>query len=232
MLWGRSCPALPKITCNKCGKQCVNKTQSVHIYGILDLQSLTFCQTSSMKLYYYGGRAVTVSGQVQPSENNIPAKLELYSDRRLIGVSQVLVTQDGKYSHTFIEEGMLWGENSEYEVNILYAESQLYTNFSFFPNPEMFPQYKDFKIDRGEYGEHYIKYKIYNASLDDISLDPNGKSFTVKINATDKGAVSLDIPRNFMGAKKYDNQDGSFTVLVNERQAPYMESIAHVLCMS
>jgi predicted secreted protein with PEFG-CTERM motif len=47
----------------------------------------------------------------------------------------------------------------------------------------------------------------------------------VQIESTDEGVISLDLPREFIGAEKQDGKDDTFIILIDGIEVAYQESI-------
>ena len=49
----------------------------------------------------------------------------------------------------------------------------------------------------------------------------------VQIDATDEGSITLDLPREFIGAEKQDGKDDTFIILIDGIEVPYQEPAVH-----
>ncbi len=47
----------------------------------------------------------------------------------------------------------------------------------------------------------------------------------VQIDATDEGSITLDLPREFIGAEKQDGKDDTFIILIDGIEIAYQESV-------
>ena len=56
---------------------------------------------------YDEGDTIVISGNVSIVVGNTPITLQLFSEGNLIDIAQIVVAQDGSYSHTVIAEGPL-----------------------------------------------------------------------------------------------------------------------------
>ena len=50
-------------------------------------------------------------------------------------------------------------------------------------------------------------------------------AIVVQIDATDEGTITLDLPREFIGAEKQDGKDDTFIILVDGIEVAYQESV-------
>ncbi|MDE1867432.1 MAG: PEFG-CTERM sorting domain-containing protein, partial [Thaumarchaeota archaeon] len=58
-----------------------------------------------------------------------------------------------------------------------------------------------------------VKYSITNGKVLDIKADTNSKSLIVTIQTTGDGALTIDMPRSLIDAKKTDGTDDQYFVL-------------------
>ena len=57
-----------------------------------------------------------------------------------------------------------------------------------------------------------------------MEVDSNNFGITIKIDAVDEGSITLDLPREFIDAKKQDGKDEVFIVLIDNIETTYEES--------
>jgi len=56
-------------------------------------------------------------------------------------------------------------------------------------------------------------------------VDPDIFAIIVQIESTDEGVISLDLPREFIGAEKQNGKDDTFIILIDGIEVAYQESI-------
>ena len=49
----------------------------------------------------------------------------------------------------------------------------------------------------------------------------------IQINSTDEGTITIDLPREFIGAEKQDGKDDIFIILIDEIEVAYQELAVH-----
>ena len=48
-----------------------------------------------------------------------------------------------------------------------------------------------------------------------------------KLRQQDEGTITLDLPREFIGAEKQDGKDDTFIILIDGIEVAYQESVVH-----
>jgi len=56
-------------------------------------------------------------------------------------------------------------------------------------------------------------------------VDSKNFAIVVQIDSTDEGVITLDLPREFIGAEKQSGKDDIFIVLIDEFEVAYEESV-------
>ena len=171
---------------------------------------------------------VVISGNVTTIIGNTPITLQLFIEGNLVDIAQITVAQDGSYSHTIIAEGPMWKKVGDYLVRVSYGEGNIAeTEFSFSPKLDSIETTTIFEVNAGNYGTFDVEYTIKGGTIKDIIIDPNIFAIIVQIESTDEGTVSLDLPREFIGAEKQDGKDDSFIILIDGIEVAYQESVVH-----
>ena len=95
-------------------------------------ESLISVQTDDSA--YNEGDTIVISGTVTTIVGSTPATLQFFSEGNLVDIAQIVIAQDGSYSHTVIAEGPLWKKQGDYTVRVSYGEGNTAeTEFSFSP---------------------------------------------------------------------------------------------------
>ena len=174
---------------------------------------------------YDEGDTIVISGQVATVVGDTPVTLQLFSEGNLVDIAQIKVAQDGTYSHTVIAEGPLWKKQGEYVVRVLYGEGNIAeSEFDFTPKSDSIETTTNFEVDAGSYGSFDVEYTIKGGTVEDMSVNSNMFTLLVQIDSTDEGTITLDLPREFIDAKKQDGKDEIFIILIDGIEAPYVES--------
>ncbi len=177
---------------------------------------------------YVQGDIVVISGNVTTIIGETPITLQLFVEGNLVAIAQITVAQDGSYSHTIIAEGPLWKKIGDYVVRVTYGEGNIAeTEFSFTPKSESIETTTIFEVSVEGYGTFDVEYTIKGGTIKDIIVDSDIFAIIVQIESPDEGTITLDLPREFIGAEKQDGKDDTFIILIDGIEVPYQESLVH-----
>ncbi len=177
---------------------------------------------------YDEGDIVTISGNVTTVIGETPITLQLFIEGSLVDIAQITVAQDGSYSHTIIAEGPLWKKIGNYLVRVSYGEGNIAeTEFSFSPKSESIETTTIFEVSAGSQGTFDVEYTIKGGTIKNMIVDANIFAIIIQIESTDEGTISLDLPREFIGAEKQDGKDDTFIILIDGIEVAYQESVVH-----
>ncbi|MEK6822127.1 MAG: PEFG-CTERM sorting domain-containing protein, partial [Thermoproteota archaeon] len=98
------------------------------------------------------------------------------------------------------------------------------TQFTFSPKTET-TETKTFEVDAGNHGTFDVEYSIEGGTVKDMLVDEEIFALIVIIESTDDGSISLEIPRYALDAKKQDETDDIFIIIIDGIEAPYQETI-------
>jgi len=177
---------------------------------------------------YDEGDIVTISGNVTTMIGETPITLQLFIEGSLVDIAQITVAQDGSYSHTIIAEGPLWKKIGNYLVRVSYGEGNIAeTEFSFSPKSESIETTTIFEVSAGSQGTFDVEYTIKGGTIKNMIVDADIFAIIIQIESTDEGTISLDLPREFIGAEKQDGKDDTFIILIDGIEVAYQESVVH-----
>ena len=188
-------------------------------------QALINVQTDDSN--YVEGNVVVVSGSVFPVLPNTPVVLQLFLGESLVDIAQITVAQDGNFSHTIVAGGQLW-KQGDYIVRVSYdAGGRIVaeTEFSFSPKSESTETTTIFEVNTVNHGTFDVKYTIKGGTMKDMITDSSIFGIIVQIESTDNGTISLDLPREFIGAERQDGEDGFFIILIDGEEVEYQEPV-------
>ncbi|MFQ5782057.1 MAG: PEFG-CTERM sorting domain-containing protein [Nitrosopumilus sp.] len=189
-------------------------------------ESLISVQTDDNN--YDEGDTVVISGQITTIVGDTPVTLQLFTEGNLVDIAQITVAQDGSYSHTLIAEGPLWNKQGDYLVRVSYGEGNIAeTEFSYTPKSESIETTNNFEVDAGSYGTFDVEYTIKGGTVENMVVDSDIFAVIVQIDAPDEGTITLDLPREYIGAEKQDGKDDTFIILIDGMEVPYQESVVH-----
>ena len=173
---------------------------------------------------YDEGDTIIISGKVTTVVGSTPVTLQIFLEGNMIEIAQVEVAQDGNYSHTVIAEGPLWKKQGDYLVKALYGDGNIAElEFSYTPKSKSNVTNNNFEVDAGSYGTFDVEHTIKGGTLESMVVDSNNFAITIKIKSTDEGTITLDLPREFIDAKKQDGKDEVFIILIDSIETTYEE---------
>ena len=203
------------------------------IFGFLILLTIFTLQAFAESLIsvetdansYKEGETIVISGKVSTIITGTPVTMQLFSQGNLVDIAQITVAEDGNYSHTVRAEGPLWSKAGEYTIRVSFGEGNIAeTQFTFSPKTET-SETKTFEVDAGNHGTFDVEYSIEGGTVKDMLVDEEIFALIVIIESTDDGSISLEIPRYALDAKKQDETDDIFIIIIDGIEAPYQETI-------
>jgi len=175
---------------------------------------------------YDEGDTIVISGNISTVVGGTPVTLQIFTEGNLVDIAQIVVAQDGTYSHTVLAEGPLWNKQGDYIVRVSYGEGNIAeSEFSYTPKSEKIETTTNFEVDAGSYGTFDVEYTIKGGTVKDMVVDSEIFALIVQIDATDEGTISLDLPREFIGAEKQNGKDDTFIILIDGIEVAYQESV-------
>ena len=175
--------------------------------------------------HYDEGDTVVVSGNVQTVIGETPVILQLFTEGNLVDIAQLTVAQDGSFSKTFLAEGALWKKSGDYTIVASYQEHQIETGFAYTSKAEAVVTTEPYEVDAGSHGTFDVEYTIKGGIVKNMVVDSEIFAVIVQIEALDEGTITLDLPREFIGAEKQDGKDDTFIILIDGIEVAYQESV-------
>ena len=201
-------------------------------YGIIALliisTSFAYAQESPITIQtddnnYDEGDTIVVSGKVNTVIDGVDVVLQLFREGNMLEIAQITVAQDGTFSHTILAEGPLWTNEGTVLVRASYevaggtiAESE----FTFTPKSQATETTTIFEVDAGSHGTFDVEYSIKGGEVEDIIVESENFALAISINSTDEGSITLELPREFIGAEKQDGKDEKFIILISNPDNP------------
>ena len=168
---------------------------------------------------------IIVSGQIKTMIGNTPVTLQLFKDGNMVEIAQIIVSEDGNYSHTILAEGSMWQNQGEYVVKVTYGEGNIAeTTFFYMPDSEVLTTTDTFEVDAGNSGTFDLDYTIRGGTISTIFIDENIFGLVVQINAPDNGKIVLDLPRKYIDAEKQNGKDEVFIILIEKQNGYVVET--------
>lgn len=175
--------------------------------------------------HYDEGDTIVISGVVTTIISNTPVTLQVYFEDNIQDIAQITVAQDGSYSHTILAEGARWNNQGEYSVTVAYGKGNTAeTVFTYSPKSEIITTSNHFEVSAGNQGTFDVDYTIVGGTVDNMEIEYSSLALKVEIIATDEGTITLDLPREFIGAEKENGRDEIWIILIDNIPVSYSES--------
>jgi predicted secreted protein with PEFG-CTERM motif len=97
------------------------------------------------------------------------------------------------------------------------------TNFQYLTKLAVTETTDIFEVNAGSSGTFDVNYTIRGATVKDMLVDPEIFALIAILETEDDGALTLDLPRQSIDAKKSDNTDDAFIILIDGVEVPYKE---------
>ena len=209
------------------------KTKIIFVFLILGMiitlpvfaQSLITIKTNSNS--YKEGDTVVISGNVSTIIIGTPITLQIFNQGNLVDVAQFNVAEDGSYSYTIIAEGPYWVKSGEYTVRASFGEGNVAeTQFNFSPKSDVTAT-EIFEVDAGSHGTFDVNYSINGGTVKNMLIDKDIFALIVIIESENDGSITLEIPRDAFDAKKQDQTDDTFIIIIDGIEVPYQETVTN-----
>jgi hypothetical protein len=178
------------------------------------------------KSAYKGGDTVTLSGTVGPVQAGTPVVLQISNPIKAVyRLVQVPVAADGSWNYDFKIGGVL-GTRGEYTAEAIYRGQQAETTFYFTARETRIAQMQaaDLQIDGRGYD---IGYMIDGGEVTNITADPDSTTLTVKIEQTENGTLTIELPRIVVDAKSDRGDDADYTVVIDGSETVFEEETSN-----
>jgi len=164
---------------------------------------------------YEEGDIIVVSGNVTSIILDLPVTLQVFHKVNLVEIAQLIVAQDGKFTHTISAEGPLWKNEGEYTIRVSYTTSVVETYFDFFTKQSISETTNIFEVNAGSHGTFDVDYTIRGGTVKNMLVDTDIFALIVIIDSESDGSITLDLPRISIDSKKSDNTDDTFLVFID-----------------
>jgi len=174
------------------------------------------------------GETIVISGKVSTIILKTPVTIQIFNEGNLIEIAQIVVAQDGSFTHTIIAQGPQWQNEGDYTVRATYGEGNTAeANFEFFKQLAIIDTSDFFEVDASPYGTFDVEYIIRGSTVKDMLVDPEIFALIVIIESTGDGSLTLDLPRESIDAKKSDGSDDIFIITIDDMEVSYEELITN-----
>ena len=181
------------------------------------------------KEVYFEEDVIVISGKVTTVIKDTPVTIQIIhlgnaDEENIVQIAQIDVAQDGTFSHTVKAQGPQWRSEGNYNVRAFYGID----NFA----DEFFEFYKkdkgvslNFEVEKPDKsGTFDIGYQIRGGNVTDMIVDEQFYELIVIIEPRSDGAITLELPRTAIDAKKSDGTDDVFIVLIDGVEVPFVET--------
>jgi len=195
----------------------------------LEKTSTVEIDLSLSKNSYEEGEVIVISGSVEIIIEDTDMRIQMIrlgenDEETIVEIAQIQVAQDGTFSKTVHATGKQWQIEGEYVVRALYGvDSVADVYFDFFKKDQEVSMI--FEVEKPDQsGTFDIEYLIRGGSVIDIIVDQEFFELIVLIEPESDGAITLELPRTAIDAKKSDGTDDIFIILIDGVEVPFTET--------
>ena len=164
---------------------------------------------------YQEGDVITITGQIEKVLPGMPVTLQIFFEKNLIQVSQVKVSQDGKFTDTFTAAGPQWNNEGTVTINADYGGESTELNIQFFKNTSgEFTSNYEVKIPEG--GTFDVQYTMKGGIISSMDLNQKNLSLVINIATSSDGNLNINLPRDSIDSLNNNGQDVDVIVLMYE----------------
>ena len=169
------------------------------------------------KTAYNEGDVITITGSVTKVISGLDMSIQVFSEStgstNLAEIAQVSVTDDGKFTKTFVAKGSQWQNEGTGVIKAVYGQDSTELSVKVFKNTGT-----DFKSDYEvlipQGGTFDVNYTLKGGIIESMELNPNQLSLDIAINTDTNGALNLQIPRDSIDAVDQNGFDEKFIVMI------------------
>ena len=177
---------------------------------------------------YEEGDIIVISGKVSTIILDYQVTIQIFNEGNLIEIAQLVVAQDGSFTHTIIAQGPQWQNEGDYAIRASYGEGNVAeANFEFFLYKEIAELSDYYEVHASPYGTFDVEYIIRGGILETMKIEPEIFALIVDIESTSDGSIILDLPREAIDAKKSDGSDDLFIIIIDGMEVIYDEAITN-----
>jgi len=168
---------------------------------------------------YQEGDVITITGSIEKVIPGMPVSLQIFFEKNLIQVSQVNVSQEGKFSDTFTAAGPQWKNEGTVTIKANYgADTATELNVEFFKNTlGQFTSNYEVKIPNA--GTFDVKYTMKGGVISSMTLNQDDILIEINIETNSDGNLSINLPRDSIDSKTNNGQDIDFIVLIYQNES-------------
>ena len=174
---------------------------------------------SSDNTAYQEGDVITITGTIEKVIPGMPVSLQIFFEKNLIQVSQVKVSQDGKFSDTFTAAGPQWQNEGKITIKANYGtDVSTELIITFFKNTEgEFASNYELKIP--DAGTADIEYTMKGGTVSSMKIDQEDISLMISVLTNTDGNLNISLPRDSIDSKTNDGQDIDYIILIYQQNS-------------
>ena len=176
------------------------------------------------KTAYYDGDVITLTGSVAKVITGLDISIQIFVDTdgktNLIEIAQVVVTEDGQFTKTFVARGSQWQNEGTVIIKATYGPESNELSVKFFKySGDTFTS--SYEVDIPQGGTFDVNYTMKGGVLTSININENDLSLDIEINTDSNGSFNIEIPRNSLDSVDENGFDKNFIVLIYSPSSEY-----------
>ena len=169
------------------------------------------------KTAYNDGDIITLTGSVEKVVAGLDMSIQIFSEidgkTNLVEIAQVIVTEDGQFTKTFVARGSQWQNEGTVIIKATYGQESNELSVKFFKQSGT-DFVSSYEIDIPQGGTFDVYYTIKGGVIKSINLNENDLSLDIEINTDSNGSLNIEIPRNSLDSVDENGFDNNFIVLI------------------
>jgi predicted secreted protein with PEFG-CTERM motif len=176
------------------------------------------------KTAYNDGDIITLTGSVKKVVAGLDMSIQIFSEVdgkiNLVEIAQVVVTEDGQFTKTFVARGSQWQNEGIVTIKATYGQESNELSVKFFKQSgtEFVSSYE---VDIPQGGTFDISYTVKGGIITSIDLNENDLSLDIEIVTDSNGSLNIEIPRNSLDSIDENGFDNNFIVLIYNSDDEY-----------
>ena len=170
----------------------------------------------SDNIAYQEGDVITITGTIEKIIPDMRVSLQIFFEKNLIQISQVKVSQEGKFTDTFTAQGPQWNNEGKVIIKASYGgDTSTELSIEFFKDTVgQFTSNYEVKIPNA--GTFDVEYTMKGGLVKEMRLNEKNLSLEISIATNSDGNLNINLPRNSIDSKTTEGQDIDFIVLMYE----------------
>ena len=168
------------------------------------------------KIAYVEGDIITISGRINQVIMGLEVSLQIFSEKNQIGISQVKVSQDGRYTDKITAGGPLWKNEGKITIKATYGDASIEKIVEFFK--ETSGEYASvYEVKIPNAGTFDVFYSMKGGDVTSMELNQEDLSLVINIKNSSDGVLDLKLFRDNIDSLANTEQDIDFIVLMYEK---------------